>query len=94
MTSIPELETTAAMLARRVGAGLRGALPAQHTTAVTSSRGFTAYAASQSHKLPALADIRPDGATEFNARQKEYREGLVAAQQKEQKESQSPSSDR
>lgn len=78
------------MLARRVGAGLRSALPAQHTTAAVNSRCFTAYAAAQSQKAPALADIRPDSAAEFNARQKEYREGLITAQKKrEQRESQS-----
>lgn len=77
------------MFTRRVGAGLRGALPAQHTTAVSNSRSFAAYAAAQKHRTPSLADIRPDGAEEFNARQKEYREGLIAAQKKkEQKESQ------
>lgn len=76
------------MLTRRVGAGLRGALPTQHTTSAVNSRCFTAYAAAQRHKTPALADVRPDGAAEFNARQKEYREGLIAAQKsKEQKES-------
>ena len=78
------------MFSRRVGASLRGALSTQHATAVGSSRSFAAYAAAQKHKTPSLADIKPDGAAEFNARQKEYREGLIAAQKKkEQKESQS-----
>lgn len=82
------------MLARRVGANLRGALPAHQASAVVTSRSFTAYAAAQSHKTPALADVKPDGAAEFNARQKEYREGLIAAQRKkEQKESKSFPSD-
>ncbi|KAL1613209.1 hypothetical protein SLS60_001441 [Paraconiothyrium brasiliense] len=84
---------TVAMLARRAGAGLRSALPTQHATAAVNSRCFTAYAAAQSHKAPALADVKPDGAAEFNTRQKEYREGLIAAQKKkEQRESQSYSS--
>ena len=77
------------MLARRVGTGLRSALPAQHTAAAVNSRCFTAYAAAQSQKAPALANVRPDGAAEFNARQKEYRESLIAAQkEREQRESQ------
>jgi hypothetical protein len=78
------------MLARRVGAGLRSALPAQHTAAAVNSRSFTAYAAAQRQKAPALADVKHDGTAEFNARQKEYREGLITAQkEKEQRESQS-----
>jgi hypothetical protein len=51
-------------------------------------------AAAQSQtRAPALADVRPDGASKFNERQKDFRDGLVAAQKKkEQQESQSYSS--
>ncbi|KAL8794764.1 MAG: hypothetical protein Q9195_002718 [Heterodermia aff. obscurata] len=41
-------------------------------------------------RSPSLADITPDGAPEFDARQKEFREGLRAAQKaKEKQDSQS-----
>jgi hypothetical protein len=44
-------------------------------------------------KAPALADLAPDSVPKFEARQKEFRESLVAAQkQKEQQQSQSLSS--
>lgn len=86
------------MLSRRVCASVRSvrsvrsAVPAPHTTtSAANSRSFAALAAAQSQaRAPALADITPDGAARFNERQKEFREGLVAAQKKkEQQESQS-----
>lgn len=82
------------MLARRVCASVRSAVPAQHTTAA-SSRSFAALAAAQGPaRAPALAEISPDGAAAFNEKQLEFREGLIAAQKKkEQQESQSRSSD-
>lgn len=43
-------------------------------------------------RAPALADVTPDGAPAFDARQKEFREGLKAAQlKKQQQDSQSRS---
>lgn len=80
------------MLARRVCANVRGALPAA-ATAPVGSRSFAALAAAQGPaRSPSLADISPEGASSFNARQKEFREGLVAArEQKVKQESQSRS---
>lgn len=81
------------MLTRRVCTSVRAALPAPHTTA-PSSRSFAALAAAQGPaKAPSLADITPDGASKFNERQNEFRQGLISAQkQKEQQASQSHSS--
>lgn len=76
------------MLSRRACASVRSALSAQHAT-VVRSRPFVASAATQSSaRGPALADITPDSATSFSEKQKDFRDGLVAAQkQKEQQES-------
>ncbi|KAF2679503.1 NIPSNAP-domain-containing protein [Lentithecium fluviatile CBS 122367] len=81
------------MLARRVCASVRNAVPAHHSAAVTS-RSFSAIAAAQGPaRAPALADVKPDGAAAFSEKQKEFREGLIAAQKKkEQQDSQSYSS--
>lgn len=80
------------MLARRLTPRMRTVVPSSHP-AVVVSRSFSVLAATQSPvKAPALADITPDSAPQFDARQKEFREGLVAAQKaKEQQQSQSPS---
>ncbi|KAF2202181.1 NIPSNAP-domain-containing protein [Delitschia confertaspora ATCC 74209] len=76
------------MLTRRVCSSVRSAVTAPHPSSPVSSRSFAALAAAQSPaRAPALADITPDGASKFNARQKEFREGLIAAQeQKRQQE--------
>jgi hypothetical protein len=69
------------MLARRVCTNVRGALAAP-PTAPASSRSFAALAAAQGPaRAPSLADISPEGASSFNARQKEFRDGLVAARE-------------
>ncbi|KAI9879027.1 MAG: hypothetical protein M1830_009826 [Pleopsidium flavum] len=47
-------------------------------------RTFTTSTAHQ--RSPALADVTPEGAPSFDARQKEFREGLKAAQQKKQQQ--------
>ncbi|KAF1365733.1 NIPSNAP-domain-containing protein [Lizonia empirigonia] len=75
------------MLARRACSSVRGVTSAPRSIA-TGSRSFAAGAITQSSsRAPALADITPDGAASFNKKQKEFREGLVAAQkQKEQQE--------
>lgn len=68
------------MLARR----LASLPPSSSTTA----RAFTSSAVQQ--RAPSLADITPKGASEFDARQKEFREGLRSAQKaKEAQDSQS-----
>lgn len=76
------------MLTRRACSNVRGVLPISRSGAV-STRSFTAGAITQgSARAPALADITPDAAEGFTRRQKEFREGLIAAQkQKEQQES-------
>ncbi|KAJ4346192.1 hypothetical protein N0V95_005608 [Ascochyta clinopodiicola] len=75
------------MLARRACGSVGSILPASRSLGA-SSRSFTAAVATQSSaRAPALADITPDAAASFNKRQKEFREGLIAAQkQKEQQE--------
>lgn len=82
------------MFTRRACGSVRSAISAQATTKQTATRSFAAFAATQNPvRAPSLADVKPDGAAEFNQRQKEFREGLIAAQKKkEQQESQcSPS---
>ena len=76
------------MLARRTCNSIRSVVSAPRSTAA-SSRSFAVGAATQSSaRAPALADITPDIAASFNKKQKEFRDGLVAAQkQKEQQES-------
>lgn len=76
------------MLTRRACNNVRGILPTSHPATV-STRSFAAGLTAQSSvRAPALADITPDAAATFNRKQKEFREGLVAAQkQKEQQES-------
>ena len=92
ITSIAVLpsRTLPTMLCRRVCASVRNAVPAAPSN-TASSRAFAALAAAQSPaRAPALADIKPEGASKFNERQKEFRDGLVSAQKKkEQQESQS-----
>ncbi|XTI90128.1 NIPSNAP family protein [Cenococcum geophilum] len=81
------------MLTRRFAPRVRSLAPASQASPVTS-RPFTVLPAAQSPaRAPALADITPDAAPKFDARQREFREGLIAAQKrKEQQESQSYSS--
>lgn len=76
------------MLTRRSCSNVRGILPTTRP-ANAHTRFFAAGTVSQSSaRAPALADITPDAAASFNRRQKEFREGLVAAQkQREQQES-------
>ena len=76
------------MLAQRACSSARGILSASRSIPV-GSRSFAAGASIQSSgRAPALADITPDAAASFNKKQKEFRDGLVAAQkQKEQQES-------
>jgi hypothetical protein len=77
------------MFTRRICASVRSAVPAQQPVAI-SSRSFAALAAAQSPaRAPALADVGPDDAAAFSEKQKEFREGLITAQKKqEQRESQ------
>lgn len=76
------------MLTRRSCSNVRGILPISRP-AHAHTRFFAAGTASQSSvRVPALADITPDAAASFNRKQKEFREGLIAAQkQREQQES-------
>jgi hypothetical protein len=76
------------MFAQRASSNVRRILSAPRSIPV-GSRSFVAGASLQSSsRAPALADITPDAAANFNKRQKEFRDGLVAAQkQKEQQES-------
>ncbi|KAH8691004.1 hypothetical protein GQ44DRAFT_667283 [Phaeosphaeriaceae sp. PMI808] len=75
------------MLAHRAWSRPLSNLPASHAFAVRS-RSFAAASIAQSPiRAPALADIAPDSAASFNKKQKEFREGLIAAQkQREQQE--------
>lgn len=77
------------MLARQAYAGVRSALAGGHATPAVRSRAFATGTAMQSQiRAPALADITPESAASFNAKQKAFRDGLVTAQkQKEQQES-------
>ena len=76
------------MLARNACARALNCLPASQAFAIRS-RSFAVSAAVQgSGRAPALGDITPNGAADFNQRQKEFRESLITAQkQKEQQES-------
>ncbi|KAF1983852.1 NIPSNAP-domain-containing protein [Aulographum hederae CBS 113979] len=80
------------MLGRRIVPALRSISSAPSCSAV--SRSFATSSAQQlPEKAPALADLVPENAPAFDAKQKEFREELVAAQQrKEQAESQYPPS--
>jgi cell pole-organizing protein PopZ len=82
------------MLARRACTHALNSLPASQAIAVRS-RSFTVVAATQSPaRAPTLADITPNTAADFNRKQQEFRESLVAAQkQKEQQESESSCSE-
>jgi hypothetical protein len=83
------------MFAQRASSNVRSILSAPRSIPV-GSRSFVAGASLQSSsRAPALADITPDAAASFNKKQKEFRDGLVAAQkQKEQQESTSHPRDR
>lgn len=79
---------SATMFTRRACSSVRSIVPAPRSTA-TGSRHFVAGAVMQSRsRAPALADITPDAAVNFNKKQKEFRDSLIAAQKKkEQQES-------
>ncbi|KXJ93721.1 NIPSNAP family protein [Microdochium bolleyi] len=47
-------------------------------------RAFTTTAAQ--HKVPALADIKPDGVAEFKAKQKQFRDHLAEVEQRREEE--------
>lgn len=80
------------MLTRRAYASVRSTVSAQHTLAVRPRSLVTSAATQSPARGPALADITPDSATSFSKKQKDFRDGLVAAQkQKEQQESASHS---
>jgi hypothetical protein len=74
------------MLARRICASVRSAIPAS-PTAAANVRAFCVLAAARGPvRAPALADITPNGAAKFVQRQKAHREGVIAAQQKKEQE--------
>ena len=66
------------------------ALPCRKKREPSITRSFTSLPALLRHsKAPSLGDVTPDGGADFNLRQREFREELVAAQKaKEQQESQ------
>ncbi|KAF2792285.1 NIPSNAP-domain-containing protein [Melanomma pulvis-pyrius CBS 109.77] len=74
------------MLAQRVCAGARAAITVI-PPAAASSRAFSALVAARSSaRAPALADVTPDGAAKFAERQREFREGLITAQKKQEQQ--------
>lgn len=74
------------MLASKIAPRLRTSCAASSSLA----RPFTSTTATRSERAPALADIKPDQAAAFDARQKDFREQLIQNQrQREQQESQS-----
>jgi hypothetical protein len=76
------------MFAQRASSNVRRILSAPRSIPVGSRSFVTGASLQSSSRAPALADITPDAAASFNKRQKEFRDGLVAAQkQKEQQES-------
>jgi hypothetical protein len=76
------------MLTRRVCASVRGILSPLSATAVRSQAFGTGAPTQSPARIPSLADITPDSAASFNEKQKNFRDGLVAAQKrKEQEES-------
>jgi hypothetical protein len=80
--------TTFTMFTRRAYTSVRGILPTQTTTAVRSRTFAVAAAVRSPARAPTLGDITPDSAASFNEKQKNFREGLIAAQKrKEQDES-------
>ena len=51
--------------------------------ATAAPRGVRAFAASASQqKVPALADIKPDGVADFKTKQKQFREQLIQAEKR------------
>jgi len=77
------------MLTRRVCAGgLRSLKSAQCVPSATVRSFAASPSAQKSFRAAALGDITLDSAKSFHEKQKEFRDGLVAAQQrKEQEES-------
>ncbi|KAK5005654.1 hypothetical protein LTR16_006013, partial [Cryomyces antarcticus] len=78
------------MFARRIEASLRALNPATPLF----SRTFSSLPSQQyADRAPALADVTPDGASSFEARRKQFRDDLAAAQERKEKaESQSSTS--
>ncbi|KAF2839166.1 NIPSNAP-domain-containing protein [Patellaria atrata CBS 101060] len=73
------------MLTRRIAPSLRSVVPPSSIT--RSFSAVTAQYADKKLSTPSLADITHDGAADFNARQREFREQLAAQQrQREQAE--------
>jgi hypothetical protein len=77
-------QISANMLARRL-------VPSSSSTSSLLLRSFaSSIILREAPRSPSLGDIKPDGGTSFNARQKEFRENLEAAKKaKEQADSQS-----
>ena len=46
-----------------------------------ASRALSTSASRLSDRTPALADIHPDGAAQFDAKQRQFREGLAKAKE-------------
>jgi hypothetical protein len=73
------------MLNRRVCASVRSAISTPSSATAVNSRSFAAFTAAQSPvRAPALADLKPNGASSFTQKQKEFRDGIVAAQKKKE----------
>lgn len=76
------------MLTRRVCASARSVLSMPNNKSALPRAFTTSAAIKSSARAPALADITPESVASFTAKQKEFREGIVAAQKrKEQEES-------
>jgi hypothetical protein len=73
---------------------IRRSVTALRPSPFSSPASLRTFAASSSHlqqpaKAPALADVLPNGASSFDAKQKEFRENVIAAQkEREKRESQ------
>ncbi|KAF2642915.1 NIPSNAP-domain-containing protein [Massarina eburnea CBS 473.64] len=77
------------MFTRRACASVRSAVSvsAHPSPPAANSRSFAAFAAAHGPvRAPALADVKPSDAADFTKRQKEFRDGLVAAQKKKEDE--------
>jgi hypothetical protein len=75
------------MLTRRTVQALRSVTSSSSSPTFIFSRAFTSTLTQQEkHRAPALADIKPDAGSEFDARQKQFREQLAANQRKKELE--------
>ena len=74
------------MLPSRVCARVRSALTTPLISTVRSRSSTAITALQNSSRAPTLADITPESAAGFNEKQKEFREGLVAAQKRKEKQ--------